>query len=139
MQCNLVGKAQEVCAALPIEDSLNFDVVKLAVLRAYELVLEAYRQKFRACSKTAKQTFVEFACEKEALFEKWCLSTKIATLEDLQELILLEGFKNSLPESIVVHLNEQKVSKLSAAILADEFVLTHKTIFSTVRLPPCGW
>ncbi len=54
LQCNLVGKAQEVCAALPIEDSLNFDVVKLAVLRAYELVPEAYRQKFRACSKTAK-------------------------------------------------------------------------------------
>lgn len=32
LQCNLVGKAQEVCVALPIEDSLNFDVVKLAVL-----------------------------------------------------------------------------------------------------------
>ncbi|KAL0172150.1 hypothetical protein M9458_032461, partial [Cirrhinus mrigala] len=136
LQCNLVGKAQEVCAALPIEDSLNYDIVKLAVLRAYELVPEAYRQKFRACSKTAKQTFVEFAREKKALFEKWCLSTKIATLEDLQELILLEDFKNCLPESIVVHLNEQKVSKLSdAAVLADEFVLTHKTVFSPVRVP----
>ncbi len=136
LQCNLVGKAQEVCAALPIEDSLNFDIVKLAVLRAYELVPEAYRQKFRACSKTAKQTFVEFAREKKALFEKWCLSTKITTLEDLQELMLLEDFKNSLPESIVVHLNEQKVSKLfDAAILADEFVLTHKTVFSPMRAP----
>ncbi len=135
LQCNLVGKAQEVCAALPIEDSLNFDIVKLAVLRAYELVPEAYRQKFRACSKTAKQTFVEFAREKKALFEKWCLSTKITTLEDLQELMLLEDFKNSLPESIVVHLNEQKVSKLfDAAILADEFVLTHKNcIFPYAR------
>ncbi|KAL1275958.1 hypothetical protein QQF64_035581 [Cirrhinus molitorella] len=135
LQCNLFGKAQEVCAALPIEDSLNYDTVKLAVLRAYELVPEAYRQKFRACSKTAKQTFVEFAREKKALFEKWCLSTKIATLEDLQELILLEDFKNCLPENIVVYLNEQKVSKLSdAAILADEFVLTHKTVFSPVRV-----
>lgn len=134
LQCNLVGKAQEVFAALPIEDSLNYDVVKVAVLRAYELVPEAYRQRFRACSKAAKQTFVEFAREKRALFEKWCASTKITTLEGLQELILLEDFKSCLPESIVVHLNEQRVFKLSdAAIHADEFVLTHKTVFPVMR------
>ncbi len=55
------------------------------------------------------------------------ISNKITTLEDLQELMLLEDFKNSLPESIVVHLNQQKVSKLcDAAILPDEFVLMHK-------------
>ncbi len=46
MQCSLVGKAQEVCSALPIDDSLNYDVVKAAVLRVYELVPEAYRQSF---------------------------------------------------------------------------------------------
>ncbi len=35
-----------------------------------------------------------------------------------------------------MHLNEQKVSKLFyAAILADEFVLTHKNVFSTMRAP----
>lgn len=134
LQCNLVGKAQEVCAALPIDDSLNYDMMKSAVLRAYELVPEAYRQKFRACSKAAKQTFGEFAREKRTLFEKWCVSTKVTTLDELQELILLEDFKNSLPENIVVHLNEQKVSKLSdAAIFADEFALTHKTVFPVVR------
>lgn len=136
LQCNLIGKAQEICAALPIEDSLDYDKVKLAVLRAYELVPEAYRQKFRACSKTAKQTFVEFAREKRALFEKWCISNKILTLEDLQELILVEEFKNCLPHSVVVYLSEQKVSKLSeAANLADEIVLTHKMFFPAMRPP----
>ncbi len=45
LQSNLVGKAQDICAAMPIEDSLNYDLVKTAVLRAYELVPEAYRQK----------------------------------------------------------------------------------------------
>lgn len=73
LQCNFVGKAQEVCAALPIEQSLDYDVVKAAVLRAYELVPEAYRQRFRGTTKTAKHTFVEFAREKRTLFEKWCL------------------------------------------------------------------
>lgn len=47
LQCKLVGKAQEVCSALTLEESLQYDVVKTTVLHAYELVPEAYRQCFR--------------------------------------------------------------------------------------------
>lgn len=61
LQCSLSGKAQEVSSALPLEQSLDYDTVKAAVLRAYELVPEAYRQQFRNNAKTAKQTYVEFA------------------------------------------------------------------------------
>ncbi len=46
LQCKLTGKAQEVCATLSLEDSLKYDAVKAAILRAYELVPEAYRQRF---------------------------------------------------------------------------------------------
>lgn len=131
LQCSLTGKAQEVCSALPIEGSLDYETVKSAVLRAYELVPEAYRQKFRGHMKTVKQTFVEFVREKRVLFEKWCLSSKVTSLEEIQELILLEEFKNCVPANIVVYLNEQKVTSLAdAAVLADEFVLTHKNVFS---------
>lgn len=130
LQCSLTGKAQEVCSALPIEGSLDYETVKSAVLRAYELVPEAYRQKFRGHMKTVKQTFVEFVREKRVLFEKWCLSSKVTSLEEIQELILLEEFKNCVPANIVVYLNEQKVTSLAdAAVLADEFVLTHKNVF----------
>lgn len=34
LQCKLVGKAQEVCASLSFEESLNYEVVKSTVLRA---------------------------------------------------------------------------------------------------------
>ncbi len=134
LQCSLTGKAQEVCSALPIESSLDYDTIKAAVLRVYELVPEAYRQKFRRYEKAARQSYVEFAREKRILFDKWCFSSKITTLEQLQELILLEDIKNCVPENLVVHLNEQKVACLSnAAVLADEFVLTHRTVFPAAR------
>lgn len=134
LQCSLTGKAQEVCASLPIEQSLEYETVKTAVLRAYELVPEAYRQKWRKHAKIPKQTHVEFAREKRVLFEKWCSSSKTTTFEQLQELILLEDLKSCLPEAVVVHLNEQKVtSLLDAAIGADEFVLTHRSIFPSIR------
>ena len=41
--------------------------VKDAVLKAYEQVPEAYRQKFRNSTKDDRQTYVEFIREKERL------------------------------------------------------------------------
>ncbi len=115
---------------MSIEESLDYDILKALVLRAYELVPEAYRQKFRGHLKAANQTFVEFAREKGTLFDKWCQSNKVNDFEQLRELVLLEDFKNTLPDKIVVHLNEQKVNMLAqAAVFADKFVLTHRTVF----------
>lgn len=59
-------------------------------------------------------------------------SSKTNNFERLRELVLIEDFKNSLPDKIVVYLNEKKVSTLAeAAVCADEFVLTHKNVFLT--------
>ncbi len=50
----------------------------------------------------------------------------------------MEEFKNCAPEPVVIHLNEQKVNTLSeAAVIADEFVLTHKTVFPCSRQSKC--
>ncbi len=95
-------------------------MVKAAVLRVYELVPEAYRQKFRSYTKSTKQTFVGFARDKKKLLEKWCATSKTTTFDQLQELFLLEDFKNCLPGNLVTYLNEQKVnSLLAAAVLAN--------------------
>ncbi|XP_072557069.1 uncharacterized protein [Paramormyrops kingsleyae] len=136
LQCKLVGKAQEVCSALALEQSLDYDIVKATVLRAYELVPEAYRQNFRNLPKSASQTYVEFAREKAVLFDKWCGASGVFTFDQLKELVLLEEFKNCVPDRVVVYLNEKKVTSLTeAATLADEFVLTHKTVFTPIPLP----
>ena len=45
--------------------------------KAYELVPEAYRQKFRNYLKYDSKTHVEFAREKEYLFNKWCHSKEV--------------------------------------------------------------
>jgi len=51
----LFGKAREAYAALTIVESSQYHVVKAAVLKAYELVPEAYRQKFRNAIKRSNQ------------------------------------------------------------------------------------
>ena len=76
LQSVLSGKATEVYLALSTEQSSDYDV-KREILKAYELVPEAYRQKFRSYKKYEYQTYVEFTREKEDLFDKWLTSKKI--------------------------------------------------------------
>ena len=105
LQCVFTGKAQEVLSALSIDQAKQYDVVKDSILHAYELVPEAYRQKFRNARRLEQRTFVEFAREKECLFDRWCTARNVQTREDLRQLVLFEDFKNCLPESVAVYLN----------------------------------
>lgn len=126
LQSVLTGKAQDVYASMAPEACFDYEQVKAAVLRAYSSVPEAYRQKFRRLRKHDGQTFCEFSREKEALFDRWCQSTTVHDFKDLRNLVLLEEFKNCLPEKICTYLNEQKAETVAdAAVLAEEYVLVH--------------
>ncbi|CAI5686593.1 unnamed protein product [Oreochromis niloticus] len=128
LHCKLVGKAQQVCSSLSAEDGLNYDKLKSAILLAYELVSEAYRQRFRGLKRGQGQSYQDFARKKSMLFDRWCVSSKATDLVSMRELMLVEEFKNCISEQIAVYLSEQKVSSLQqAATLADEFALIHKT------------
>ena len=131
LQSVLSGKAQEVYSSLSLEQSQQYQEVKSAILKAYELVPEAYRQKFRNTRKEDSQTFVEFAHDKEVLFERWCTSQNVKqNYENLRQLILLEEFKRCVHPDIRSHIDEQHVKDLhKAAELADDYSLTHKGSF----------
>ena len=127
LQSVLVGNAREVYSAMSVEQSSQYDNVKQAVLKTYELVPEAYRQNFRNCRKQDKQTYTEFARDKAALFDRWCASKEIVKyFEKLRQLILIEEFKGCLPNNIKTYIDEQKAENLQqAAVLADDYSLTH--------------
>ena len=127
LQCVLVGKSQQVYSSLSIDQGSDYTVVKSAILRAYELVPEAYRLRFRRYRKTDRQTYVEFAQEKELLFTHWCAAQNVSDHAQLCQLILIEEFKDCLPETVAMYINEQQATTLErAAVLADEYGLTHK-------------
>ena len=128
LQSVLVGKAQEIYGSLSVEQSSNYEHVKEAILKAYELVPEAYRQKFRNYLKYDSKTHVEFAREKKNLFNRWCHSKEIGQdFKKLKQMVLLEEFKDKVRPDIRSHLDEQKVEELEkAAIMADDYALTHK-------------
>ncbi|PJE77464.1 hypothetical protein CI610_03612 [invertebrate metagenome] len=128
LQSVLLGKAREIFSVMPVELSGDYDYVKERILKAYELVPEAYRQKFRNARKQADQTHVEFAREKTQMFDRWLRSKDIGhDIEKLRELVLMEEFKKCVHNDVKSHLDEHKVDTLNqAAIMADDYSLTHK-------------
>ena len=131
LQSVIIGKAREIYTQLTVEQSSSYDTVKELILKAYELVPEAYRQKFRNCKKENEQTHVEFARIKEELFDRWCSSKKIGSNhEKLRQLMLVEEFKRCINSDIKSFLDEKQVETLEAAArLADDYALTHKVSF----------
>ncbi|KAK3092929.1 hypothetical protein FSP39_008989 [Pinctada imbricata] len=131
LQSVLIGKAAEVYSALSIAESSDYDKVKDTILRAYQLVPEAYRQKFRKYKKFENQTYVEFAREKEDLFDQWFRSKKIPnSFDNLRQIILIEEFKECVHQDLRTHLEDKNVKTLEeAAVLSDTYALTHKKNF----------
>ena len=110
LQSVVIGKAREIYTQLSLEQSSDYDTVKEFILKAYELVPEAYRQKFRDCRKEHDQTHVEFARTKEQLFDRWCSSKKVGSDHaKLRQLMLVEEFKRCINSDVKAFLNEREV------------------------------
>lgn len=80
-----------------MEESRVYLTVKAAVLKIYELVPEAYHQKFRSLEKSGKQTHVGFARHLVTFFGRWCAASEVNTFDAPCAMIVLEKFKNSVP------------------------------------------
>ena len=137
LQSVVIGKAREIYTQLSLEQSSDYDTVKELILKAYESVPEAYRQKFRDCRKEHDQTHVEFARTKEQLFDRWCSSKKVGSDHaKLKQLMLVEEFKRCINSDVKAFLNEREVENLeTAARLADDYALTHKASFVNKPYP----
>ena len=137
LQSVVIGKAREIYTQLSLEQSSNYDKVKELILKGYELVPEAYRQKFRDCRKEYDQTHVEFARTKEQLFDRWCSSKKVGSDHaKLRQLLLVEEFKRCINSDVKSFLDEKEVETLDlAARLADDYSLTHKASFLNKPFP----
>ncbi len=76
-------KGQRYLLALSTAQCDDYGLVKERILQAYELVPEAYHQKFRNLVKQGGQTYVEFAREKENVIHRWLSSIKVDDYDNL--------------------------------------------------------
>eukprot|EP00731_Ephydatia_muelleri_P004053 Em0002g229a len=116
----LTGKAQLAFAALPGEDSGNYEAIKTAILQRYDITEEAYRRRFRGITRGSGETNRELSVKLMDLLRKWMKSC--TSMEEIQELIGMEQFLNTLPANKRLWVMERKPKTcIQAGELVDEY------------------
>ena len=91
------GKALEAFSALSDEQARDYDQIKQAILRAYEITSEAHRhrQKFSSLKKEESETYAEFIAKETNMFDRWLRSEEADSKEKIREIIVMEEVKNT--------------------------------------------
>ena len=124
------GKSQEAYTDLPISECVDYNCVKNALLKAYEL-----------CQKHIVKNSETIVNKKVTLILNLPMRKKCTLIdgvgrafEKLRQVILIEEFKGCVCDDIKTYLDEQKVENLAkAAAYADDYALTHKSTFNKNR------
>ncbi|XP_023205139.1 uncharacterized protein LOC111612249 [Xiphophorus maculatus] len=117
----LTGKARSAYVNMDVDDSLEYEKVKAAILQKYDINPETYRQRFR-CLDSLDESPKELYSRLKELYEKW-IQPKDKTVKQVGELIILEQFLRMLCPELQVWIKEHNPkSAAEAATLADVFV-----------------
>ena len=123
----LSGRALEVYSRLSEEAASDYDKMKIALMRRYDLTEDGYRRKFR----TSKPEIDE-----SPYLIRWLeLSKTERSFDGLKNMIVKEQFINSCPKELTVHLRERAHETLEEmAKIADHYLEAHgKHVFNTGR------
>ncbi len=118
----LTGKARAAYVNMDLNESTDYDKVKYAILRKYDVNTETYRQKFRSLTVDPTESPKELYSRLKELFGKW-IQPKSKTVEEVSEIIILEQYLRMLSLEFQVWVRKRDPrTAAEAASLADVFV-----------------
>ena len=135
----LSGRALEVYSRLSEEAARDYDKVKIALMKRYDLTEDGYRRKFRASKPEVDESPDQFIVRLDRYLLRWLeLSDTERTFDGLKDLIVKEQFIDSCPKDLAIHLRERAPETLAQiAKTADQYLEVHgKHLFSSVSRKP---
>ncbi|XP_043083901.1 zinc finger and SCAN domain-containing protein 16-like [Puntigrus tetrazona] len=111
---------------MDVNDSLNYDELKIAILRKYDINRETYRQQFRSLDVEPSESPKELYVRLKELYGKW-MQPKSKSVEEVGEVIIMEQYLRMLSPELQVWVREHDPQTASqAATLADVFVAARR-------------
>ena len=135
----LSGRALEVYSRLSEEAAKDYDKVKIALMKRYDLTEDGYRCKFRASKPEADESPEQFIVRLDRYLLRWLeLSDTDQTFGGLKDLIVKEQFIDSCPKDLAIHLRERAPETLAKiAKIADQYLEAYgKHLFSPASRKP---
>lgn len=119
----LKGRALDVYALLPSDKALDYNELKTALLKRYELTEDGFKRKFRSCRPEAGETFGQFSVRLSNYLTRWVEMAKCnKTYEGLFDLMMRDQLLHICNKELTLYLKERIPSSLKEmAMLADQF------------------
>lgn len=119
----LKGKATEAYTRLAKSERKDYDVVKEALLRRYNLTDEGYRKKFRESQPEDGETPQQFIVRLKNYLEKWI---ELSKGKNPMDLFLIEQFISACPPDVAAYLKQSRIESPDAlAEDADRYLAAH--------------
>ncbi|GFN97892.1 polyprotein [Plakobranchus ocellatus] len=109
----LTGCALDCYGRLSAEQPKDYDKVKEALMKRYDLTEDGYRHKFRTCKPAEGESLDMFIVRISRYLDRWIeLSKKDKSYEKLKDLIVQEQFMDACPEDLATSLREKDLPTL---------------------------
>ena len=129
----LIGKAQQAYAAMRDTNATNYQQVKDAILKRYNISEETYRQHFRAAKQGVGETYSELVVGLKDLMTKWTASCW--TIQEIREKFTVEQLLKTMPTDLRVWVAERKpTTAAEAGKLADDYLQARRQVPKTSNI-----
>ena len=127
LSTHLTGKALAVYIQLTPDDALNYDTLKSALLKRYQMTEDGYRLKFRTSRPEKGETPRQFQARLNSYLDKWIHMSEInKTYADVLDLLMQEQFLICCSKDLSVFLKEHKCKNIEELVkIAEYYVDAH--------------
>ena len=131
----LKGRALDVYDRLSTEDAADYDKLKDALLKNFEMTERGFRKKFRYSRPERSETFIQFSSRLCSYLNKWLTMAKVEkSFEAVCDFMARDQFLEACSRELFVHLKPKAFENLDAmAKEADLFAEARGGVFSCVN------
>ena len=131
----LKGRALDVYDRLSTEDAADYDKLKDALLKNFDMTERGFRKKFRYSRPERSETFIQFSSRLCIYLNKWLTMAKVEkSFEAVCDFMACDQFLEACCRELFVHLKPKAFENLDAmAKEADLFAEALWGVFSCVN------
>ena len=131
----LKGCALDVYDRLSTEDAVDYDKLKDALLKNFDMTERGFRKKFRYSRPERSETFIQFSSRLCSYLNKWLTMAKVEkSFEAVCDFMTRDQFLEACSRELFVHLKPKAFENLDAmAKEADLFAKARMGVFSCVN------
>ena len=113
MSALLQGRALDVYDRLSVDDAADYEKLKEALLKNYDMTERGFRKKFRYERAETSETFIQFSSRLRSYLNKWLKMAKIEeSYEAVYDFFARDQFLDSCSRELYVHLKPKSFKNL---------------------------